>query len=310
MEVETLLKLRFAAGCLVTVLVCAGTPALADEHDGFFGFAQANSTKPMNLDHRYGAIEDNNNVGEILVLEPDSEVDFRIGVGWSRGEKGRFSISVWDFSLSEGASDSLSANETFDDDMVGNFVGGPIDFETASEVDASSIDFEYARDHEISDGFDLTLILGLRSVEYEETYGLEYPAASGQSNGTASMDVDGMGAKVGLGTRFHMGGRFSVGGGVAVSYMSGESEEMVVETGEETRSIDTDASGMLVDVNVGVTLDLGKWVDVSLLLSQSSWSDLVTSRVRMGDDPDDNALLTGRDNVSFDSIGIMVKVGG
>jgi hypothetical protein len=75
------------------------------------------------------------------------------------------------------------------------------------------------------------------------------------------------------------------------------------------REMEEEVSGVIRDLSLGLEIDLGEWVDLIVQYRQSHWSDLVANRLAVGDDLDDGALGVERENVAFNQIGVLVRVG-
>jgi hypothetical protein len=164
-------ELRFLISILAVAAI-SSLPAAAAHEEGWYAWIEGYSTMANNLHHAYAATEhENSEDGEILMLDPDSEISTGVGFGWGWGEKGAIRVSYWTYDLEDSREDRITGYNSIDDSFLGNYTGyyyTPFDAEGTSEVDATSIEVEYVNHKDLTDMWTLGMVLGVRHVVFED----------------------------------------------------------------------------------------------------------------------------------------------
>jgi hypothetical protein len=312
----------------VAFALLLAAPLFAYDDEGFFVTGDLQLLSPANIDHSLGKITDESdqpNTQEQWQLDYGSDFSFRIGGGYSWGKKGRLSITYWDYSDDAVETRSLSSSQYMEDTMFGRYLevnNYDYGLQGTSEIDATSIEVAFEKDQDFDDLWTLTWKVGLRYVDFEEMVRLDWaeddpgdPYDHGYD--VRTIDADGIGPTVGIGGAYHFTDRWSLISDVSFSYVFGDSETKGTEYyynwdggWEDTDNIthtDTDAAGLITDLDLGVRANVWRGLDLSLLYTFSSWDDIVTNHLGNGDDIDHEISFPTRDNVTFHGLDLRFR---
>ncbi len=320
---------------IAAFVLLLAAPLFAYDDEGFFVTGDLQMLGPANIDHSLGKIVDDetgsSDTYEQWQLDYGSDFSFRLGVGYSWGQKGRLSVTYWDYSDGEMETRSIESGQYMNDTFFGTEVSGSDDaaFRGSSEIDATSIEVAFEKDRDFDNSWTLTWKAGLRSVDFEEMLMLEWaeefdcgaysdePCEVGYDLRT--IDADGIGPTVGIGGAHHFAERWSLVGNASLSYVFGDSDtkgtawnDNCVPGGScpDTANIshtDGDAAGLITDLNLGVSANVWGGLDLGLFYTFSSWDDLVTNHLGNGDDIDDEISFPIRDNVTFHGLDLRFR---
>ncbi|UCF80797.1 MAG: hypothetical protein JSV08_09915 [Acidobacteriota bacterium] len=298
-------------------------PLFAYDAEGFFVTGDIQMLGPTNIDHSIGVIEDESGSADTYnkwQLDYGSDLSFRLGGGYSWAEKGRLSLTYWDYSDDEVERRYLDSSQYLDDSFFGTYVNSGYYLQGASEIDATSIEIAFEKDRDFDNPWTLTWKVGLRYVDFEETVRLDWLDDLGSpyewGYDLRTIDASGIGPTVGIGGAHHFAERWSVVGNASLSYVFGDSETKGTEYnewccwGDDTDNIshtDDSAAGLITDLNAGVNVNVWGGLDLALLYTFSSWEDLVTNRLGNGDDIDDEMSFPIRDNVTFHGLNLRFR---
>lgn len=326
---------------VLTVLVLAACIPMSFAYDpeGFFVELEANYVQPTNIGTNAGTvwINETDDVVERAELTFDDDFVPAFRVGWSMGEGGRVSLGYWEFSdeatesRRNDSNFSLEYRPTFSDRVYTWELDDPDDywrFDAKNEIDATSIRLDWEQDHDFANEWSLTWLVGLRHIEYEEVFsnfidGIEDTFDRAQSRIRVQREFDGFGATVGVAGERRITDRISIVGGLDVAYVVGEQDYMSsqnfrvfdvdfpedpFETDVEEQKGSEDASGLVTELQAGVSVQITENIDVALTFTHSSWEDFVTRYGTGQEDYYEDPSYPNRDNVSFSGLSLAARV--
>lgn len=312
-------------------LVLAAAPAPASELEGPFVFASVQMLEPTNVSMDVGRLEEDEvggvDRGQRLAIDFSQELTPMLGFGYSWGDQGRLSISYWDF----GSDESLSVAKGSGWSFIGPAFGdefSEFDIEDSlqtrvsarGEIEATQFALEFAKDHTFENEWTITWFSGLRYVQYEEKLLIEALWNDFGDIFTQQLrwkqESDGYGATMGFGAAHHVTGTLSLRGALKLTYAWGEVkssayQELVFDEfdsfDEETGVSTEDSSGLITDIELGLDWTLTDHFGFALMLTHSSWDDLVTRFNGPSEDGMDDTSLPTRDNVSFSGLSVVMR---
>jgi len=317
---------------LLFLVVTAPAFGASQDFEGWFGSLDLALTQPNSLDHQFANHVDFSGATpstERLVIDNDDSLAVRLSFGYSWGSKGMLRVSYWGFDNDDEVSDTLNGGVyptifgygTNGGAYIYNSAG--VDFEAASDVEASAWDVDYLRPMEVGEKFTVKWLAGLRVANYDETQSFEGTDGVYTYFQEKVIESEAWGFRVGAGGTFEFTEHFALEAGLAVSFMQAEADGNTIQEcsagsvcdGTETREgNDNNVRGEIRDYGVRAVW-MFQPLDVYVGYSASNWDGLVTDPVPSNDAghfAQGPVGSSGRDSIAFNAwnAGIRFRFGG
>ena len=312
---------RLATAALLLLAISAPASA-ADDYKGWFGYLDLATTQPNSLDHHFANFIDYSgpsNVASRLTLDSDSDITYRVGVGYSFGDGlGALKVSYWSFDNDETTTGSLNGYVyptlfgagSYYTYGYGMYLSGyPVDFVAGSQIKASTIDIDYVRPIAKGEKVTLSWLAGLRSASWEEDQGFAMTDGGSDYSQEKHFESDGLGFRVGAGADFKFTDHFSIMSSMVFSFLQADTEGSSSQSfsiGSPPDDIkiadDDNIRGEIRDFDIKAIWSYGH-LDYFLGYSVATWDGLVADPVPATDAyPGTGAGSRSRDGIAFNSI--------
>jgi hypothetical protein len=345
-------RVALVGAVLLIAGAVASMPANAEPKEGWFVLLEGINTQVVDASQTTGTVLTEGDPGgdpsipdrfDHQFVDWDTDIGGRLGFGKQWGNGNKLTISYWTFDSDEDGSLDLATVDGFyspfdyyyyygyggsaaarDRAVLG--IGGPfVSFSRFdANVDATSIDLDFAHVHSITDQFDFEWSLGVKFADFEDTTRVEsgytYTDTYGVANDyflheTAHNESDMWGFKAGVRGAYNFGERFSLTAGLGVGKLIGEVEStsavgITTPTGTihifEDIASDDNRSGTITDYDIMGVIHIGEHFDVGIGYEHSTWQGIATDLMRA------HWELPSRDDVGFTGwkLGLKFRFGG